>query len=196
LDTSTLPVQTDVPSLFSFVRDSRFLEDGSSDPLKLLRRSSWLYPNDGCWVRASAVRRWAKDNGYGELKKAFIFGALEVSSPNAVGGSVTWWYHVVPAFQTDTGIAMVLDPAIDPTGALTLEEWVLRMVPRVGDATYAICSPATYSPGDSCQQVNDDADKKAYVDQKTYLDEEWTNLQILGRDPERELGDYPPWRMP
>lgn len=194
LDTSALPVVKSPAKLFSLIRDSRYLLD-SAHPA-FLRRSSWLYPQDGCWIRAALARKLAEKNGFGDLKKIFIFGTLQVSTKNAPGGVVSWWYHVVPAFADTSGKAMVIDPAIDPAGPLELETWVKTMVPDVKDARYSVCTPGTYSPSDACESIDDFSGRYADSDQSYYLRLEWSNLEMLKRDPAEELADHPPWLTP
>jgi hypothetical protein len=191
LDATDLPTQLKIQELFELVRDSRYLISPMQPAFS--RRSSWLYPQDGCWVRASVSRRLAKTKGYGDLKKLFIFGSLRVTTKNAPGGVVSWWYHVVPVFANELGEAMVMDPAIDPSAPLLLEDWAHKMVAKSEDATYSICSPSTYDPSSACAQPDPEADKYASIDQVDYLNWEWDNLIALSRDPRKELADLPPW---
>jgi len=191
IDTRKLPRVIDAVKMFEFIRDARVLHTVAEPTFD--RRSSWLYPQDGCWIRAAIARHLAKQQKYGDLQKLFIFGNLQVKTSHAPGGAVTWWYHVVPVFSDDKGVTRVIDPAIDPHDPLELKQWILAQVKDVKDATYAICSPATYGPTDICTQTNDKADAYAERDQESYLDMEWENLESLGRNAEEELGDYPPW---
>ncbi len=194
LDPTSLPTQYRARELFEQIRDSRYL----ASPMQpgFARRSSWLYPQDGCWVRASVSRRLAQDKGFGELKKLFIFGTLRVKTGNAPGGLVSWWYHVVPVYSDELGQVTVIDPAIDPKGPLLLEKWARTMVASADDATYSICSPSTYDPSSPCEEKDLDADKHAARDQVDFLNLEWDNLLDLGRLPRKELADSPPWVRP
>ncbi len=192
LDFSLLPEEPNGEALFEKVRDERFLF--STRDASFARRSSWLYPQDGCWIRASVARQLAAAEGYVDMGKVFIFGALKVKTANAPGGTVRWWYHVVPAYRDTSGKPKVVDPAIDPNQPMDLKDWVLTMVPSVDDAALSVCDPATYSPSSVCVGVDLDEDKDASVDQAGYLDLEWDNLDKLGRIPEDELGALPPWK--
>jgi hypothetical protein len=191
LDLSSLPTQLRGQELFELIRDSRYL----ASPMQpgFARRSSWLFPQDGCWVRASVSRRLAKKKGYGELKKLFIFGALHVTTKNAPSGRVGWWYHVVPVYSDEFGTVRVIDPAIDTSGPLVLEDWARTMVASPDEAKYSICSSSTYDPSSACDEIDPNADKNASVDQVDYLNLEWSNLLKLGRIPRDELADFPPW---
>lgn len=194
LDTSSLATIKKSGEMFEHIRDTRFLflpgEPGFA------RRVSWLYPQDGCWTRAAVARHMARMQGYGELRKLFIFGSLNVKTSNAPGGSVSWWYHVVAVFKDERGKVRVVDPAIDPRGPMLLVDWVKTMVRDPHSATYSLCSSATFHPGDFCDQANDRSDASGESDQETYLDYEWDNLLRLGREPKEELGDLPPWHQP
>ncbi len=175
---------------FRKVRDSRFLVDPTE--AGVVRRSSWMYPDDGCFARAGVMSQKLEEWGYARPKKVFIFGNLNVKSPNAEMGMVSWWYHVVPVV-TVAGAPYVFDPAIEPKEPLTLEQWVLRQVPDVKDAKLSICHELAYQPFDSCANGSRGADTNSMTDQSGFLDYERERLIQLGRDPARELGDFPPW---
>ena len=177
--------------LFEAVRDARYLKDTVRD--SFLRRSSWLYPQDGCWIRAELARKQALQNKLGNLLKVFIFGALSVKTANALAGHVTWWYHVAPIFKDPSGKVLVLDPAIDPFAPLAFEEWVLNMVPLLDKAQFSLCAGTSYSPMDTCATAIEIPDSDVQSDQVRYLNLEWANLVLLSRNPEEELGDNPPW---
>lgn len=195
LDLSTLPALKDYSELvtvFNKVRDTRFLTLNSAPDF--LRRSSWLYPDDGCFARSALARKNIESWKYTTPKKIFIFGNLEVLTANAEPGykSVGWSYHVVPLYQLQ-GTAYVLDPAIDPKGPLELKSWIYKMVSKLEDATYAICDGYAYQPFGGCIATTAAEESTAQDDQYLYLEEEWNRLVQLKRDPKEELGDHPPW---
>ena len=187
-----VPKYAYIPELFNDLRDERFLEAKSKPDFK--RRLSWLYPHDGCWIRAAIMKQlsyeWKQDQPF----KLFIFGNLNVKTQNAVGGSVSWWYHVIPVLRDSEGALWAIDPAIEPKKPLPIQEWILTMVPKVEDAQFALCSPDTYSPSSSCQTPKSDDDKNAKQQIESYLGLEWSNLVSLNRNPEEELGNNPPWK--
>src|SRR5690606_38024642 len=62
---------SDLQKAFSYVRDLRFLSDNVNN---LMRRSTWLYPDDGCFARsAMMVGQLASQV---QLAKIFVFGEL------------------------------------------------------------------------------------------------------------------------
>jgi hypothetical protein len=154
---------------FKEMRDLRFLIVESKPDF--LRRISWLFPDDGCFARASLAN---------------------VQTANAPGGSVTWWYHVAPLVEVD-GVKYVLDPAMDPSRPLTLAEWLGLMSPEPGKLDVAVCKGGTYTPYDSCDREIDQKEQTAEREQGWFLDMEWDRLVNMNRDPVQELGDNPPW---
>ncbi len=175
---------------FKQFRDLRFLYE--EDRPDFARRSSWMYPDDGCFARAALANRNLAQMNYPVPKKVFAFGDLYVESPNAQDGSVSWWYHVAPLVQIGSE-KYVLDPAISPKAPLKLAEWLAKMNSDPASIEVAICESGTYTPGDDCTRVTDGEEKGAEADQSYYLRAEWQRLDSLGRDPVRELGEFPPW---
>lgn len=175
---------------FSRLRDHRFMSTVNKPGF--LRRSSWLYPDDGCFARAAlAVRNLVQWN-FTAPNKVFAFGNLRVKTANAPGGEVTWWYHVAPLVEVN-GEKYVLDPAIEPGGPLKLGEWLARMSERPEDIEVSVCGSGAYTPNDSCAKTTDGVESYAETDQVWFLEQEWQRLLDLQRDPEQELGDNPPW---
>lgn len=174
---------------FKSFRDLRFLNDQTHG---MQRRSTWLYPDDGCFARAAlAVLNLLKASAPAP-SKVFVFGDLNVRSKNAEG-TVTWWYHVAPLVEV-AGVKYVLDPAIEPARPLKLEEWLPTMSSTPQNLEVAVCASGTYTPYDSCDRVSDGVEQEALNDQPEFLDAEWSRLESLHRDPARELGDNPPWK--
>lgn len=175
---------------FEMIRDLRFLTLAHAPDFP--RRISWLYPKDGCYARASMMNRKAFRMFVPIPKKVFAFGNLKVETPNAVRGVVGWWYHVAPVVEVQ-GKKFVLDPSIEYSRPLPLREWLDRMG-NPEKIKVAICNTGTYSPGDDCSKRTDGMELSAEYTQKQYLKlEEW-ELKRLGREPESELGENPPWR--
>lgn len=175
---------------FEKFRDYRFLERPTQPGF--LRRSSWLYPDDGCFARASLailnLNRW----NVPVPKKVFVFGNLEVQTKNSPWGSVTWWYHVAPLVEVG-GVKYVLDPSVEPKNPLRLEDWLARMSNDPDSLQVAVCGSGSYTPYDACQKDTDGVESMALTEQGYFLDSEWQRVLELGRNPENELGDLPPW---
>ncbi|HXH31392.1 MAG TPA: protein-glutamine glutaminase family protein [Bacteriovoracaceae bacterium] len=175
---------------FKQLRDTRFL-DWEVDA-GLQRRISWLYPNDGCYARAAMVMRLATKKAIPLPGKVFVFGDLKVLSRNSPWGPVTWWYHVAPVVEVKN-VKYVIDPAIEPSRALKLKEWLARMgTPEKMEV--AICDSGAYVPSSNCESVSNGREEQAHGAQQSFLDMEWERIVELGRDPQRELGSRPPWK--
>jgi hypothetical protein len=193
---ATLPAATAwadeklMKTAFESFRDYRFLERDSKPGF--LRRVSWLYPDDGCFARASLAIVNLNQWKYAVPKKIFVFGNLEVKTVNSPWGSVSWWYHVAPLVEVN-GEKYVLDPAIEPKNPLRLEDWLARMSPTPDSLEVAVCGSGSYTPYDACYKDTDGVESMALSDEGYFLDAEWARLVELGRDPEKELGDLPPW---
>lgn len=172
---------------FYKMRDTRFLKWKMRSNFP--RRSSWLYPDDGCFARATLANKnfhlWRQP----VPNKVFVFGNLKVKTQNNPKGIVTWWYHVALIVELKN-IFYVLDPAIDPKAPLTLNRW-LESMGNPSKMRVAICASGTYAPNSRCNRsING---KESDFSQQKYLDLEWNRLKILRRNPSRELGAYPPW---
>ncbi len=192
---AALPVTTwndagELKSRFEGLRDFRFLQ--TRDEPNFLRRSSWLYPDDGCFARAALAIRNLSQWSFPVPNKVFVFGNLAVKTANSPSGQVTWWYHVAPIVEV-AGQKYVLDPAINPKAALPLYDWLKTMTNDPSKLEVAICGAGSYTPYDACEKDTDGLEKSAGDDQLYYLDAEWNRLESLNRDPVKELGDNPPW---
>lgn len=177
---------------FDNVRNIRFLQTNSRP--KFLRRSSWFYPDDGCFARAQLMNINFRNWKYQKIPaKIFVFGNLNVKTPNSPNGYVSWWYHVAPIIKIEN-IPYVLDPAIDPKSPQKLDQWILKQVDDLRDVKVALCSSNTYGPSEPCNSSSY-PDEIAVNDQLDYLEYEWERLIDLKRNPELELGDEPPWNF-
>lgn len=165
---------------FAVMRDEKVVKDHEGN----LKRSSWLYPDDGCFARAAVANRVAFHKLYPVPKKVFAFGNLRVATSNSPRGRVGWWYHVAPVVQVgDT--KFVIDPAIESSRPLTLDEWLGRMG-NPARMKVSICESGTYSPGDNCLKETDGLELRAMNTLKHFLSLEKSRLQRLGRSAEAE----------
>ncbi len=191
LDLSRVPqweTEANLLQNFSQVRDEHFME--SEVHPELVRRISWLYPDDGCYARAALMRQLFEKWEQVQPNRVFIFGNLEARTSNHPSGVVTWWYHTAPIIRVGAE-AYVLDPAIEPTRPVTLKEWVLKQTSDVTTVQLSICAPKTYDPGASCTNPTDDSVSSST--ENILLDLEWDRQKQMARDPMRVLGNEPPW---
>lgn len=183
----------DLATAFADVRDRRFLAD--PEVSGFLRRPTWLYPDDGCYQRAGWMSRRLNTvfgNGRTWVSKLFAFGDLAVKTRNHPSGAVYWWYHVVTAMSFE-GEVRVFDPAIDPSRPLPLDAWLASMSDRPSALKVAICRSGAYSPSSGCDRTSDLSESELRADAREFLRLERARIQRLGRDPQRELGENPPW---
>lgn len=175
---------------FEKLRDMRFLDWKKREGFP--RRLSWMFPDDGCFARAALVNRNAFREYIPIPKKVFAFGNLRVETDNSPRGVVTWWYHVAPIVEVDS-VKYVLDPALEPSRPLKLQEWV-ELMGTPEKMKVSICDSGTYFPRDNCNKESDGMELRAEKAQAYYLNLEWKRLERLGRDAEIELGEAPPWK--
>lgn len=192
LDFSTVvevKTHVDLIHLFNVIRDTRFLH--TQDNPNFERRISWLYPDDGCFARAAVAGMRLAEEELLRPSKIFAFGNLTVVTPYSPYGSVSWWYHVAPIVKFN-GITYVLDPALDSTAPIQVNEWFNKMGTN-SDLKGTVCNSYTYDPFDSCTKATSSSDSRTFDDQSTYLDKEWRRISSLGFDPYFILGKNPPW---
>ncbi len=179
----------DLENQFFYIRDTRFL---TTENPAFPRRLTWLYPDDGCYARAEVAKIEIAEHGFMEPKKVFVFGNLSANSDNSPTGSVQWWYHVAAAYRVGSE-AYVLDPALEPHRPLKLAEWNERVGGTHAYVQYSICDKDAYDPNSDCYRPTPLSRTEALYEQKGFLQDEWDRLLELKRNPEKELGDFPPW---
>ncbi len=193
LDIDSIPdvSQEELKEYFVSFRDTKFFKLNEEAPI-LERRASWLYPDDGCWIRAQAVNVYALESEFIVPKKIFIFGNLNVKTDFSPNQSVSWWYHVVPILRVGEQ-AYVIDPAIDFRAPMKLEDWILSMVEDVNEPKLSICNSFSYGPNDSCERTRVAKMENVQKDMILYLNFEFDRVSELGFDPLKVLGDSPIW---
>ena len=172
---------------FKTLRDKQFIAHK-----KRQRRSSWMYPQDGCWLRAELMNRNLEEISKKSLHKIFIFGNLNVKTPYSHSGEVSWWYHVALVASLE-GEYYILDPSIESLRPLKLQEWVLKQVPTIEQVGLSLCAPNAFNPNSLCEEIYPEAWEYVLGNQKVYLNMEEDLLVELGYDVDAYLGDHPPW---
>lgn len=193
VDYSVLPEWDSVEQAteaFGEVRDRRFLTSEAQPDFP--RRSTWLYPDNGCYARADLVIRNLALFRYPAAGKIFIFGDLALVTRNSPSGYVEYWYHVAVALRVG-GAVLVLDPAVDAARPLQVDEWIARLQGNSQALALTVCKSSAYGPFSSCLSGVGAESARALDDQTRFLDAEWQRLVELGRNPVVELGDAPPW---
>ncbi len=188
-------VQACVPSLtatqlsdaFEKIREDRGLRmSGQPDTP---RRISWLYPENGCENRANEAAQLLERSGFPLPYFARATGELGLDTPNDVAGRVRWDGHVAPLVRVDDEL-LVLDPAIEPSRPLPIAEWLARMSLPNSHTEWAICQ--NFGLKENCYLGEPLTARPSGVE--NYFGYELRTQELLGRDPERSLGDCPPWR--
>lgn len=178
--------QKSLQTTFERVRDAQVLTD--SRP-QMLRRPTWLYPDDGCFARAEVITQEIKAQSLPAPAKIFAFGQLTVNTSYSPSGKADWWYHVVVGYNVG-GAWLVFDPSIDFFRPLALKDWIDLMG---GNAEIAVCESTAIDPDSFCKSQAALGVKEAYDLETPFLDSEWDRLIELDRNPRLELGDEPPW---
>lgn len=183
-----------IGEMFERIRDARNWRWNGMP--QFARRLFWLYPDDGCYLRAELMNEQFEKWKYPIPANVFVFGELSYRPPYPVGSEeFFWWYHVAPAFRVGDHV-FVIDPSVDTSEPLSLERWIRRFAARPEEVSIAICGPGSVSPDDECDQPLSMRDREVQDSTlQQYLEMEWTHLEmILGTSPSAPLGEYPPWR--
>lgn len=191
---------------FEKIRDIRYFDDEQSHGFQ--RRITWLYPDDGCWTRASAAIRdlFGPFNNTVNIttrpSKVFVFGNLCANTKNSPNGQVSWWYHTAPIIRdAQTNQTYVLDPSINSEKPLTMEKWVQEITSNSGACegsnsylnTFNICNGYGAAPYSQCQDSYTNETSNMLM-QSSYRYYERSRQVELNRDANKVLGDLPPWK--
>ena len=178
-----------VDEAFQKVRDTRFLDDPSVS--SFLRRLSWLYPDDGCFMRAAFMSQMIEKVYSKQSARIFIFGDLYVETENSPEGRVDWWYHTAPLIKFAEDV-YVFDPAINSSGVTEIKKWIQKQSVTLSEAELSVCDANAYEPGEACEGSDSDEDT-ALQHAPWYLQLERERQVELQRNPEEVLGEHPPW---
>ncbi len=194
LNLAQVPILASKPQIDALFRAARDRRDWEWDDMRgFARRISWLYPQDGCYLRSRLMTDLWSSNAGVLPAQAFVFGDMKVSTPY---GETIWWYHVAPVFSDGTQV-YVLDASMDPERPMTLREWAGKTTSdRVKEATFAICAAYANWPESECSQtmpISGDGSESLPELTQEFLANEWRHLTSIGKDPAKLLGDQPPW---
>ncbi|KHD87999.1 MAG: hypothetical protein OM95_10740 [Bdellovibrio sp. ArHS] len=191
LDISEIPdvgSYADLLREFKYVRDTRFIETDSG----FARRLTWMYPDDGCYARAEMAKLELIQHNFPAPKKIFVFGNLQAMTKNSPTGNVQWWYHVAVTYRVGSDV-YIFDPAIEPTRPLKLIEWNDKVGGGRTLVQYSVCHKDAFDPSSDCSKPQLTSPQEALSEQTSFLEYEWERVENLGRDPYKELGEFPPW---
>ncbi len=183
------PAGTNIQSIFKEIRDHKILPDPYDRGT--LRRIPWMYPDDGCMIRAAI---WIHDFArlHPELPtpaKLYVSGNLKVSN-EFTPVDVEYTYHVAPAVRI-AGDIVVFDPSMDLRAPLTLTNWALKMLPSEKWGRYAVCDSSSFNTKSPCIG-NPTGDREAELVVGEFLRLESERVRELNLNP-RVLSDEHPW---
>lgn len=183
--------RTELQEMFFFIRDQRFFLDPQSQGFK--RRIPWMYPDNGCPIRAEWVVRKLKEKYENvELSKVFIFGNLSMQTEYHPDGEVTWWYHVAPGVNV-SGEVYILDPAASFERPFKLQEWIDALGGAFG-VKLSVCEPGTLDVWSDCTLKKNPYQNTSLLNQLTLLLKyERSRVNELGYRSRDVLGETPPW---
>ena len=176
--------------IFLDLRDKRFLQDPTHSDFS--RRISWLYPDDGCFIRAELLSEKLQELGYGAPVKIFAFGDLSVTTRYSPRGQVNWWYHVAVGYRIDD-VVFVLDPSVDWRGPMSLQDWLEKIHGNTESTKINICDAAAIGPRSKCHESVVTPANEVAIRANKYLDAEWMRIDELSLKPSDLLGEAPPW---
>ena len=196
MDTSAIPEWTkslnELERALHTVRDEREYSH-RRDP-SFARRAPWLYLFDGCFVRASHVSRSLTEKGEPAPGRIFIFGKFKMKTQYSRRDWAYWWYHVASAYRHH-GKTYVLDPSVEPRHPLLLDDWVKKLATRGRETRISFCDSLAYLPFHVCQGGRPNQERSFDYHMNKFLDLEWREVKNAGADPEKVLGDEPPWGL-
>ncbi|MBL6991295.1 MAG: hypothetical protein ISR65_16035 [Bacteriovoracaceae bacterium] len=178
--------------MFYYMRDHRFMTTKKRP--NFLRRISWLYPDDGCHVRAEMAALKLAASFSQRPQKIFIFGELDLKTSFSPRGKVSWWYHVALIVKVKDEM-WIIDPAVDMHSPITLGQWITLINRKSRRVKFSICSSYTYTPYHRCNTKVEEPYSRVLFLQKRFLKKEWKRISTLNQTPSEVLGDLPPWTI-
>lgn len=185
--------QEKLSAAFKLIRDQRVYHDPEKPEWH--RRMAWLYPDDGCHIRAALFNQELIKLGLPPGWKIFAFGNLRVPTAHHPDGDVLWWFHVAAIFRLKDGL-YVADASLFPQGLIKLKQWLTFLAPdnNLMNLQMVTCDALAFNPHSRCIGGGAGMSSGALRAHNTeFLYYEWKRQERLGRDPIRVLGDFPPW---
>ena len=200
VDFNTVPSwsRKEVMEGFYLVRDHKHLP--CSNVVGNKRAIPWLYPENGCFVKAALARRLLALKGYPNIRKLFVFGDFKYKSRWAETGYVSFKFHVAVATRVGDEI-YILDPSVEYERPLLLLDWCQKLTSESQNSNieYSLCNDMTVSHNSECDEVDERNEIGVRKElphtmeffAMEYLAKEYENIHQLGLDPKTLLAIKP-----
>jgi hypothetical protein len=115
----------------------------------------YLFPDNGCWVRAHLICIHLREKHKVEAGKVWVFGNLETATPHHKTGRVKWEMHVAPVVRVGNGPGdlRVLDPSVF-CGPASVASWERAVVKFKTGLNYTYAK--IYSQFDPCDMAEEE----------------------------------------
>lgn len=194
VETSNLPEWNgslqELTVLANQIRDERQYRDAKHRGF--LRRTTHLYPYDGCYARAEHTSRGFAKAHRPRPGKVLAFGDLVFETLVGPKLTVFWSYHVAPAYRIGKDV-YVIDPVAAISRPLPMKEWLGLMTEDLATLKIAVCDENAYSPVTDCRNGKPNRTKTFLEDQAEYFQPEWEHVTDEGLNAREVLGKRPPW---
>ncbi|MDR3624977.1 MAG: protein-glutamine glutaminase family protein [Chlamydiales bacterium] len=95
----------------------------------------WYYLKNGCHTRAHITIQFliALGTSPKSLQKQYVFTSAKTAKTieDFRGNSISWRYHIAPYVELADKTKWIIDPALDSTKALSLNEWLEKQTTEV-----------------------------------------------------------------
>ena len=200
VDLNSIPSwsKKEVAEGFNLVRDHKYLP--CSNLVDNKRAIPWLYPENGCFVKAALARKLLSLKGYPNIKKLFVFGDFKYKSKWTETGYVSFKFHVAVATRVESDV-YILDPSVEYEKPLLLLDWceVLTSESENKRVEYSLCSDMTVSHNSECDEIEESNEIGIRRDiphtmeffAMEFLAKEYENIHQLGLNPNLVLSVEP-----
>lgn len=189
-----------IDEAFYRIRDERFLVADSNPNFP--RRVPWVYVENGCFLKATLVRRKFEEWGYPSIKKLFVFGDMEFDTRLSPKGRMGYKDHVAVVVRHESTIFLI-DASVNTERPMELYQWATFLSSNSDpyELNYSLCSQFTFghnSPAfaqSADEEVGSRNGEMRDVDffSQDFLKKEWDWVLSLGLNPMDALGDNPVW---
>ena len=179
---------------FNVIRDHKYLP--CSNVVDNKRAIPWLYPENGCFVKAALAKKLLYLHGYPKIKKLFVFGDCKYRSQWTKTGYVSFKFHVAVATRVESEV-YILDPSVEYERPLLLLHWceLLTSESQNKSIEFSLCNDLTVSHNSRCDETEETHEvgirrgmpHTMEFFAMEFLAKEYENIHQLGLDPKSVL---------